>query len=112
MFIQLVILAVVVWGLVLTWKRSREGALSRLAAAAWTLLWLGAATVTVWPSLASRFAAALGVGRGADAVLYIAVISLFYLVFRIFLRLDKIERDITAVIREAALSNSKDKVKE
>ena len=103
MVIQYVLLTFFAIALGLTLRRARQGAMSRVAAFLWSALWIGAAFVVLRPSLATSFAGFLGVGRGVDAVLYVAIIALFYLVFRIFLRLDKIERDITLLVRRQSL---------
>lgn len=109
MLIKALLLLVLAAALVLTWMRVRQGALTRVTAILWSLLWLGAGAVVIRPDLASSFAALVGVGRGADAVLYLSVIFLFYLVFRIFLRLDKIDRDITVVVRAIGLAEDERK---
>jgi len=105
--IQLLLLAAIAALLVAAWNRVRQGGLSRLSAIAWTLFWAAAALVVLRPEIASSFATALGVGRGVDAVVYIAIVGLYWLVFRIFIRLDRIERDITSVVRTQAFEEKK-----
>lgn len=102
--IQILLLVVFVAALYGTVRRGRSGAISRFEMLAWSLLWLGAGAVTFRPDIASRFAALVGVGRGVDAVLYAAVVGLFYLLFRVYLRIDKLERDITTLVRRDALA--------
>lgn len=104
MLIQYLLLAAIVAAFVFTVRRGRQHALSRMGTFMWGALWAGAAIVVLMPSVASLFARVLGVGRGADAVLYVSIIALFTLVFRIFLRLDKIDRDITLLVRKASLA--------
>ncbi|HSD12258.1 MAG TPA: DUF2304 family protein [Patescibacteria group bacterium] len=104
MIIQIILVATLAAALVLTWRRSRQGALSRLGAFLWSALWIAAAVVVLRPEVASFFANLVGVGRGVDAVLYVSIIALFYLVFRIFLRLDKLDRDITLLVRKVGLA--------
>ncbi len=103
MVIQYLLLIFFAIALGLTLRRARERTMSRVSTFLWSALWIGAAFIVLRPGLATSFAAFLGVGRGADAVLYVAIIALFYLVFRIFLRLDKIERDITLLVRRQSL---------
>lgn len=103
--IQLLLLIAVVAALVGTLRRGRAGAISRVTTALWSALWIGAAALVLRPDLTSRLAAAIGVGRGVDAVVYAAIVALFYLLFRVYLRLDKIERDVTAVVRRDALAS-------
>jgi len=103
MLIQYILLGILVAAFAATWRRERQGALGRLGAILWSVLWVAAAVVVLLPDVASRFAGLVGVGRGADAVLYLSVIFLFYLIFRIFLRLDKMDRDITTLVRRVSM---------
>lgn len=82
----------------------RRRAIAASAAALWSLLWAAAAVLVLWPELSSRFAAAVGVGRGVDLVLYIAILAIFYLLFRLIVRLERIERSITDIVRKDALT--------
>ncbi len=62
-----------------------------------------AAVVVVWPEVASRFAGTVGIGRGSDAVVYVAVAFLYYLVFRLVLKQRRLESNISDLVREIAL---------
>jgi hypothetical protein len=103
LLIQVLLLLVLAAALVLTLRRLQQGALTRGPAFAWVALWLAGAAVVLQPDIAARFARFVGVGRGVDAVLYLAVALLFYLTLRIFLRLEQIERDITTLVRAQSL---------
>jgi hypothetical protein len=48
-----------------------------------------------------------GVGRGADAVIYIALIGLFFLVFRMYVHIEAVEGEITQLVRKLALEDVK-----
>lgn len=69
----------------------------------WSLLWLSAATVMRWPDLTVRVARFVGIGRGADLVLYVAVGVMSIGFFLVFLRLRRIEEDLTKIVRTLAL---------
>lgn len=73
------------------------------AAIGWGLLWISVGVIFWSPEIASRLAVAFGIGRGSDLVIYSAVIVIMYLVYRLFIRLEKIERDITKLTRTSAL---------
>jgi hypothetical protein len=106
MLIQYILAALLLLALYGTWKRERQQALTRVAAAAWSALWIGAIVVVLRPEVTDIAATLFGVGRGADVVVYFSVVILFYLVFRIFVRLAKIERDITAVVRAHGIAKA------
>lgn len=107
MIIQLILVAALLGFLVMTWKRAQQGALSRAAAAAWSLLWIAAGVVVLRPEVANFISNLVGVGRGADAVVYVSIVALFYLAFRVFLRLEKMNRELTALVRKIALMEEK-----
>ncbi|MBF8280408.1 MAG: hypothetical protein HW383_181 [Candidatus Magasanikbacteria bacterium] len=73
----------------------------------WLLVWLAVGSVAVYPEGSTRLAHALGVGRGADLLIYISLAAIFYMLFRLFLRQERIERDITKIVRYNALSGDK-----
>lgn len=81
----------------------REISLRRMLA--WAALWIAAAVVVLVPRTSERLALLLGVGRGVDVVIYLSIALLFYLQYRLFARLDRIERDITKIVREQALNS-------
>jgi hypothetical protein len=74
------------------------------------LVSLGVLIVVVVPEVASQSAKLLGVGRGADLVVYISLFILFFTVFRLVVALERAKRDITTLTRELALKNSDTKV--
>ena len=104
MLIQVILVAVFAVALALAWKRAGQGTLSRRDVFLWSVLWIGAAAVVLRPDFATSFARMLGVGRGVDAGIYLSIIALFALAFRIFLRLEKIERDISSLVRTVSIA--------
>ncbi|MBI2609652.1 DUF2304 domain-containing protein [Candidatus Giovannonibacteria bacterium] len=73
---------------------------------AWLVLWLGVAFFTFYPQRADFFASKLGIDRGTDLALFGAVILIFYIILKIFVRLERIERNITKLVRGRALAES------
>lgn len=71
----------------------------------WLVFWLAVAVAFLTPESLTRIANLMGIGRGADLVLYVAVVVVFYLMFRIFIRLEKMERHLTKIVRRDALND-------
>ncbi len=69
----------------------------------WILFWVGVSLVVMWPNSVQMIARVFGIGRGSDFVLYISVITLFFLVFRLHIKIENMNRDVTRVVREKAL---------
>ena len=74
----------------------------------WFIFWLVAACAVIFLKWIDKLVANLGFsGTGIEVLLYLGMALLFYLVFRLRLRLEKIERDITKIVREITLKNKK-----
>lgn len=69
----------------------------------WTVCWVAVGVVALIPELTSRLADLLGIGRGADVVIYAAIVALLALLFRMSIRLEQLDRSITTITRELAL---------
>lgn len=91
--------------------RFKDKAISLQEFILWSIFWLGVGFVVIFPETTSLVANWLGVGRGVDLVIYISVLILFYLVFRVLVRLDKIESDVTKIVREIALNKKEENKK-
>ncbi len=107
----LVSLAVLVMGRVILWYRDRR--ISTLPFVSWLLLWALAAAVVLFPQSTKVVARLLGIGRGTDLALYLSVILIMYLLFRVYVRLEQVDREMTQIVRalalrEAGLGHSRD----
>ncbi|RMF55958.1 DUF2304 family protein [Candidatus Woesearchaeota archaeon] len=74
----------------------------------WSVIWLLIILVAFVPGITGFFSKLFGVGRGIDFMVYMSIIFLFYMTFRVYIKLEKIEQDITGIVREVAL-NKKNK---
>jgi hypothetical protein len=72
----------------------------------WCLFWVLATLVTLFPNSASQVAETLGIGRGVDVIIYAALTLLFGLLFRAEVRFDRLEKQITILVREIALNRT------
>ena len=108
MVIQIVLVCFAVFMLSRVFLRFRRGGVSFLRMALWILLWSGVIVAAIYPNSTMALAHLVGVGRGADAVMYAGLLLLFYLLFRMFGKLEDLERQITKVVRAAALKDLDD----
>ena len=69
----------------------------------WILVWMGTASVIIFPDATSFLAHLLGIGRGADLIIYTSLLISFYLIFRLYLGLVRLEQAITEIVRAIAL---------
>jgi hypothetical protein len=103
LLIQIFIVLFVLFAISRAVVRLRDGVLGVAWFAFWLAMWLVLGVVAVLPQTTTVIAEFLGVGRGVDAVIYTAIIFLFYLVFRLFLKIEKLEHEITLMVRELGL---------
>lgn len=72
----------------------------------WLVFWLLAAGLIVSLKLIDHLVAGLGfTGSGIEVLLYLSVAMLFYFVFRLRLKFEKIEKDITKIVKDIALKD-------
>ena len=84
---------------------------ARLRTRAWDilviLLCFGiAALLVVRPEVATRLAHMVGIGRGVDLILYLAIPGLALLILLLFARTRELNLKLTAIVRETALANA------
>ena len=75
----------------------------------WIAIWLGVMFVALVPHWLSFIAKWLGIGRTIDVAIYGAIVILFYLVFRIYLKIEDVRREITALVQALAIREKKKK---
>lgn len=81
------------------WASRREGL-------AWAFVWLCTGVAIAYPELTVRIARRLGIGRGADLVLYCAVIVMLIGFFMVYARLRRLRRDLTLLSRHLAIRDA------
>jgi len=99
--IALVFIGFFIWRLYLQKKQSRIGNNEFIL---WLLFWLAAAIAIIFIRYLDRLLAAIGFsGSGINFLLYLAVMTLFYFVFKLRLKISKLENSLTELIRIVTL---------
>lgn len=91
-----------IWGI---FSKRKKGELSMRSSFFWVLLWIAADVAVFWPNTTTVIANTLGIGRGTDLVLYVSVVLVFLMLFRLHVKLEAMNRDITKVVRDKALKD-------
>lgn len=86
-------------------NRRKAGELTSRTAAFWVLFWIISGLIVLQPNLTSSVAKLFGVGRGADVVVYLGLAGLFFMVFRLMVKIEKLNRDLTKVVRDKTLKD-------
>ena len=75
----------------------------------WLTIWSGLVFVVFFPSITGLVADVVGIGRGIDVIIYASIGLLFYLIFRLYVKLEETQQDLTKIVRELAIMNKKRK---
>lgn len=73
----------------------------------WVLIWLLLLIVVVFPAMTFIPVRWLGLSRGVDVVVYLSIGFLFLLVYNLYLKIEKIEFEITTLVRKISFKNFK-----
>jgi len=90
-------------------KRKKTGELGPKGMVFWVLFWVVADVLVWWPESTQKLADYLGIGRGSDLVSYVAVATMFFLIFKMNVKIEGLSRGLTKVVRSEALSGSRKK---
>lgn len=102
MLIQILLSLFIIFALIKVIGRFRAKEVSFGAVIFWCLFWLIVLIVVWQPRLSTELANRLGVGRGTDLIMYVSVAALFYFIFRLTVRIEKMEKNVTKIVREMA----------
>jgi len=104
--IQIILLVFILFFLSRVYLRSKEKTIPIKTALFWVIVWILAIIGVIHPAVTSKIAEFFGVGRGVDVIIYIAISLLFYLVFRIYVMIEDLRRELTTIVRNTALHKS------
>ncbi|MFQ5495451.1 MAG: DUF2304 family protein [Phycisphaerae bacterium] len=103
---QVIALVVVAGLLVLSVAALARGRAGRKETVGWCAVWLLAGAAILDPQLTTQVARALGIQRGADLLLYTAVVVMLIGFLMIYLRMRRLRRDLTLVVRHLAIRDA------
>jgi small membrane protein len=106
-YLQIITVFFAVFALSRAYLRFKEKKLSSPAFFFWFGLWMVGTIVVIVPDMATRVANLFGIGRGADVVIYSSIAILFYMVFRVYIKIEDTQKQITDLARAIALEKYK-----
>lgn len=104
--IQLLLILFVIFAVYKTFARLRKREITRAQFIFWCVVWGAIAAAALFPEWTTVVANRFGVGRGTDFLLYLSVAVLLYTSFKLTVRMQKLDRDITKVVRRDALDRT------
>lgn len=88
--------------------RLKEHQLEIREALFWTLIWAGMLTVVWVPATANLISTTLGLetSRPVDTIIYVGMVLLFYLVYRMHAKHEKLQQEFTRLVRLVSIKES------
>jgi len=99
---QLILSTIVIFILTRTFISYWRKQISSFFLIIWFLFWCAVLFVIYYPGFLSGIASKLGIGRGVDLAIYLSIILLFYLIYKFFIRIQLLDRQITLLVRKLA----------
>lgn len=103
MFIQIIGVVLAVIALAATIYRLYSQAMSLMQFVLWGIIWVSLLLTAVFPRYVINMGESLGIDKFLNAMVYLSIIVLLYLVFKLYLKIDRTEKEITALVREMAI---------
>ncbi|GIU68962.1 MAG: hypothetical protein KatS3mg002_0198 [Candidatus Woesearchaeota archaeon] len=72
----------------------------------WSIIWISLILFSLSPLMLQLLSNFLGIQRATDLALYVSIILLFYLMFRVYVQVDKQGQEITKIVREISIKRS------
>jgi len=103
---QIIALVVIIFFLIIIFKQKKQGKINAGEFIFWYIFCIGAGVVIIFLKLIDKLVTKIGFsGNGIEVLLYVSVVILFYIIFRLRLQVEKLDRDITKITRIISLNN-------
>ena len=101
-FIQIIAIIIAVFAISRILLQVKNSNMTFDSALFWIFIWLTIFVAVIFPNTMSHLATLTGVGRGVDVLIYISIMVLFYLIYRTYVKMENMEREITKLVRDIA----------
>ena len=105
--ISIIVLVFSIFAISRAIARFKEGEMSIREFIFWSALWIVVVILSLVPDFASQISRVFGIERGADLAIYVGMILLFYLIFRLYVKIENVQHDLTKIVRELAKQKRK-----
>ena len=106
MVFQILLVAFAAFAIFKTLKQYKARKVSKYWFLVLCIFWIGVAVVAIIPDATGIVAELVGVGRGADLLVYIGLVALFYIVHRLMLKQQQLSDEITELVRQSAIERA------
>lgn len=99
--IALILIIIFIWRL---FKQKNKKQINQNEFSLWLVFWLFGALAIIFIKQIDKILEQLGFsGTGINFLLYIAIIILFYLIFKLRLKVAKLDKQLTEIVRKISL---------
>jgi hypothetical protein len=105
---QYLVVALILMLSLATVRSAAVGGIRKRIAIFWLMVWAGAGALALFPQGTVLVARALGIGRGADLVLYCTAFATLIGFFYIYVRFRRLDRTLTVLVRQIAIERALD----
>lgn len=105
--VQVILIILILFPISRVFLRFKEGQLTPPFFVFWLNVWTSALVILIFPDITTKIAKTVGINRGVDVVIYLSIALLFYLVFRIYVSLENIRKDMSEIVRMISLKKVK-----
>jgi len=106
---QILLSAIIIFIIVRTLAAYKKGSLSPFFSFAWIIFWVFGLVLIFQQEFTITVANRLGISRGVDLVIYISLILVFYMIYRLLAKIENLERSITQIVRKTAIKDAQKK---
>ena len=105
--IQIVVVIFVIFAYSRVILRFKDKVLSGYEFLFWSSVWISIIIVALLPRITSWFSNLFGIGRPIDFVIYSSITILFYIIFRLYVKIEGLEQDVTKIVRSITINRRK-----
>lgn len=105
---QIILLLISIIGIVLGIYRYKNESFSNSVFALWMFVWIIIIVVTLFPSITTHFANLFGIGRGLDSVYIVSILFLFYIVFKLYNKIEQQKKRINELVSQLTLKENEE----
>lgn len=105
---QIVALIISLVAIIIGIRQYKNESFNLLIFLSWDIIWIGVIIITFYPNITTHIAHTFGLGRGLDALYIIYVIFSFYVMFKLYNKIEKQNKRINDLVSKLAIKEHED----
>lgn len=104
---QLLLSLIILFIIARTFLAYKKKNLSPAFSFIWIVFWAGVLILIFQQNIVSNLARKVGISRGVDLIIYLSLIAAFYMIYKILVLIEEINKKLTQLVRKLALKEIK-----